>query len=336
MGFQFKKATKAQAKGRVALIGPSGSGKTWTALAIATNLGKRVAVIDTERGSASKYADRFSFDALELETFAPKTYAEAIRAADAEGYDVIVIDSLSHAWMGKDGALEQVDNAQRRQRTPNSFTAWRDVTPQHNALIEAIVSSRAHVIATMRAKTEYVQEKDDRGKTTIRKVGLAPIQRDGLEYEFDVVGDIDLDNTLVISKTRCSDLAEKAFRKPGKDVADILRAWLSDGSAPVERPQPVAHVEPQQEPHQEQRHEQREQPAEPRGNDEPQPETGPTPMFIAIGAQIEQATDSAEIDMLMGEAREAFKGRLMTVVQGQELGAIANRRKALLRSQAAA
>jgi len=324
MAFTFKRATKAQAKLRLAVIGPSGAGKTYSALAIATHLGERVAVIDTERGSASKYADKFGFDVLELETFEPASYVDAIHAAEEAGFDVIVIDSLSHAWMGKGGALEMVDNAQRRQRTPNSFTAWRDVTPEHNKLVEAIVTCRAHIVVTMRAKTEYVQEKDERGKTTIRKIGLAPVQRDGLEYEFDVVCDIDLDNVLVVSKTRCTEMAERTFKKPGKDVADVLRAWLSDGTAPVERarppaerPAPVAEIERRHDP-------------------ATMPETGPTPMFIAIGTQIEQAEHEEEVDALMNEAREAFRGHLMTKDQGKTLGDVATRRKAALRGEAAA
>lgn len=141
MQMQFKKATKTQARLRLALIGPSGSGKTYSALAIGKHLGNRVAVIDTERGSASKYADIFDFDALELATFSPLTYVEAIHAAEQAGYDVLIIDSLSHAWMGKEGALEQVDKAARRYQN-NSYAGWRDVTPMHNALIDAMLTAR--------------------------------------------------------------------------------------------------------------------------------------------------------------------------------------------------
>ena len=127
MTLAFQKATKRQAKLRMALIGPSGSGKTFTALTLATALGKRVGVIDTEHGSASKYADRFAFDCLNLTSFSPGTYVEAIAAAAAAGFDVLIIDSLSHAWSGKDGALEQVDKKAAASRSGNSFTAWRDV-----------------------------------------------------------------------------------------------------------------------------------------------------------------------------------------------------------------
>jgi hypothetical protein len=236
MGIQFKKATKSQSKLRLALIGPSGSGKTYSALAIATNLGKRVAVIDTENGSASLYADEFSFDVLELSSFSPYTYVEAIKAAESAGYDAIVIDSLSHAWVGKDGALDMKEQAVTRQKTKNDYTAWRDVTPAHNALVDGIIRSDAHIIATMRAKTEYVQEKDERGKTTIRKVGLAPIQRDGLDYEFTLVGDMDLDHTLAITKSRCKALADKVIRLPGRGVAETLLSWLNDGAPAEEKP----------------------------------------------------------------------------------------------------
>src|SRR5262245_61668408 len=137
-GLQFTKATQQQGRLRLALIGPSGAGKTYSALNIAQHLGGHVAVIDTEHGSASKYATLFDFDVLELDSFAPSHYVEAIQAADAAGYDVLVIDSLSHAWMGKDGALEQVDRIAKRSQTGNTFGAWRDVTPQHNAMIEAM------------------------------------------------------------------------------------------------------------------------------------------------------------------------------------------------------
>lgn len=227
---QFRKATKTQARLRLALVGPSGSGKTYTALRIAKGLGGRVAVIDTERGSASKYADLFEFDVLDLDSFSPLAFVEAIGAAEAEGYDVIVVDSLSHAWMGKGGALEQVDEAAKRSKSGNNFMAWREVTPLHNRLVDAVVRSKSHIIATMRAKTEYVLEKDERtGKTTPRKIGLAPVQRDGLEYEFDVVADLTTDLDFLVSKTRCPMLAKAVVREAGEDVAATLKAWLSDG-----------------------------------------------------------------------------------------------------------
>lgn len=237
---EFKKATKTQAKLRMALIGPSGAGKTYSALNIARNLGDRVALIDTEHGSASKYADIFDFDTLELETFSPETYVQAIESAVAAGYDVLVIDSLSHAWMGKEGALEQVDKAAKRSRSSNTFAAWRDVTPMHNKLVDTILGARLHVIATLRAKMEYVQEKDKDGKTIVRKVGLAPIQRDGVEYEFDIVADMDLNLDMVISKTRCTAITGGIFNKPGAEVAGILKGWLTSGAEAAPEPQQVS------------------------------------------------------------------------------------------------
>ena len=233
---QFVKATKTQSRLRLAFIGSAGSGKTYSALAVAKGLGGRVAVLDTERGSASKYSGLFEFDTLWLETFAPATYVEAIHAAEHAGYDVLVIDSLSHAWMGKDGALEQVDRAQKISQNKNSFAAWRDVTPQHNALVDAMLQSKCHIIVTLRAKTEYVMEENVKGKMVPRKIGLAPIQRDGLEYEFDVVGTLTENNELIIGKTRCPELAGKLFDKPGADFAHILKNWLTDGTTAQSQP----------------------------------------------------------------------------------------------------
>lgn len=230
-GNGFKKASKSQAKLRLALFGASGSGKTYSALSIATELAPgRVAVIDTEHGSASKYADRFSFDVLELDEFSPQGYIDAMKAAAESGdYDVLVVDSLSHAWSGAGGILEMVDKAAKRSQSNNTYTAWRDATPEHNKLVEALLASPLHLIVTMRSKTEYVMEPNEKGKMQPRKIGLAPIQRDGMEYEFDVVGEMNMENDLIISKTRIPKLKDGIYRCPGKDFADLLDGWLKDG-----------------------------------------------------------------------------------------------------------
>lgn len=235
MAIQFKRAVKSQAKARIGLIGPSGSGKTYTALLLAQAMGERIAAIDTEHGSASKYADEFEFDTLELANFHPQNYIDGIKAAGQAGYDVIIIDSLSHAWAGSGGALELADKGALKY-SGNRFAAWRDVTPLHNQLIEAMLSSPAHVIATMRSKMEYIQTQDSKGKTIIRKVGMAPIQRDGMEYEFDIVGDLDIDHNLIISKTRCRALDGVVINKPGKELAETVKAWLSDGEPLPDKP----------------------------------------------------------------------------------------------------
>jgi hypothetical protein len=232
----FKKATKEKSKLRLALIGASGSGKTYSALAIAQGLGKKIAFIDTEHGSASKYAGLFDFDVVELESFDPRNYIDIIKMAGNANYEVLIIDSLSHAWMGKDGALEMVNNASKRNQSNNSYTAWRDVTPLHNQLVEAIISCKCHIIGTMRAKTEYVLEANEKGKMSPRKIGMAPIQRDGLEYEFDVVGDMNLDNELIISKTRIPFLSGKIIKNPGNELAQQMQGWLNSG---IDKPTPV-------------------------------------------------------------------------------------------------
>lgn len=243
----FREASKSQARARVALIGPSGSGKTFTALRIAQGLGSRIAVLDTERGSASKYAcpstrdpreGEFRFQVVDsLPDFSPANYVKIIKAAGEEGFDVLIIDSLSHAWMGEGGALEMVDNAKARHQGSN-FNAWSEVTPEHMRMIQAMLTSPCHVIATMRAKTEYVVEKDDRGKTSIRKLGLAPVQRDTMEYEFDVTAMLDQDHKFVVTKTRCFPLDRAVISCAGEDVAGILKDWLADGAPAQEQPTP--------------------------------------------------------------------------------------------------
>lgn len=239
----FTKATKKQSRLRLGLCGPSGSGKTFTALRIATGLcaaGKRVALIDSERGSASLYAGRFDFDVAELPDFRVQTYTRLLHMAESGGgnYDVAILDSISHAWAGKGGLLEQVDNAKGDQR--NKFTAWRDVTPQHHDFIDAMLQSPLHIIATMRAKTEYVLEEDDKGRKVPRKVGMAPVQRDGMEYEFTLVGDLD-GATLRVSKTRIPEVVGlgAVIREPGEDLGKRLAEWMATGAAPATKSDPA-------------------------------------------------------------------------------------------------
>lgn len=245
---KFAKATKKMTRARIALMGPSGSGKTKTALLIASGLGKRIAVIDTENASASKYAgdDGVDFDVLVLESFSPERYIEAIADAETEGYDVLIIDSLSHAWAGKDGTLELVDRAAKRSQSGNSFTAWRDVTPLHNRLVDALVRCKCHLIVTMRTKTEYVLEDVTRGGKVSkqpRRVGLAPVQRDGMEYEFDIVADMTPEHDFVVSKTRYSSLDGAVVSKPNAGLGATILKWLSDGEVQPEpatvKPQPA-------------------------------------------------------------------------------------------------
>lgn len=230
--FTFTKATKEQAKARVALTGPSGAGKTYTALTIAITLGEKIALIDTERGSASKYADEFAFDKLDLQSFEPATLCQALAAAGSHGYDVVIVDSLTHFWSGTGGMLEQVDSAAKRGYGGNSFGGWKEARPMERQMIDALVSYPGHVIVTMRSKTDYVIEEDSRGKKVPRKVGLKPEQREGIEYEFDVVGDMDHENTLVITKSRARSIANRVIQKPGAEFAEEIKAWLGTG-APV-------------------------------------------------------------------------------------------------------
>lgn len=199
-----------------------------------------MAVLDTERGSASLYADDFKFDVLELEDFSPEKYIEGIKAAESAGYDVLVIDSLSHAWMGKGGALDIAEAAGKRAGG-NTFAGWRTATPAHNKLIDAILGCKMHVITTMRSRTEWVIAEDDRGKKVPKKVGMAPVQKNDAEYEFSLFAEMNHDHEFNVTKSRCSVLQDKVFVKPGKDVADILVGWLNSGVAEKEITQaPVA------------------------------------------------------------------------------------------------
>lgn len=254
----FQKAVKRDAKLRLALCGPAGSGKTFTGLSVATALGGPVAYVDTEHGSASKYAhtdkcggpgvcadaSHFEFDVVEPASFDPRDLIDFIDEAIKAGYRVMCIDSLSHYWMGPNGELDLVDATAKRDTRGNSFAAWKTVTPIHNALVDKILSAPIHVIVSMRTKTEWVVEKDEKtGKSVPRKIGLAPIMRDGIEFEFDVCGDLDQDNNFTVTKSRCSALAGKVINRPGKGMAVALSAWL--GSGPTQDKTPINNAGPE-------------------------------------------------------------------------------------------
>lgn len=237
----FKKAVKHEARLRLAIMGPSGSGKTYSALAIATALGGPIAVIDTENGSAKKYSDLFGFDVAEMHApFHPDKFISAIEQAVYSAYHVLIIDSLSHAWSGTGGVLDLVDEAAKRSKSGNSYTAWKEGTPIHNRLIDAIVQANIDIIVTMRSKTEYVLTTNDKGRQVPQKVGMAPIQRDNTEYEFDVVFDMDIENNAIVSKSRCPALTGRVIAKPGAQVAKTLKDWLH-GDTPAPQPKPISH-----------------------------------------------------------------------------------------------
>ena len=229
MTLAFKPATREASYARLALTGPSGAGKTYTALALATALSDKVAVIDTERGSASKYVglNGWQFDTVQPSSFSPKSLVELLGTAAGGEYGCVIVDSLSHYWMGVDGMLEQAD---RHAVRGNTFAGWKEVRPDERRMIDALVAFPGHVIVTMRSKTEYVIEENERGKKTPRKVGLKPEQREGIEYEFDVVGDLDHDCTLTVVKSRISTLSKAVIPLPGEDLAHQIRDWLADGT----------------------------------------------------------------------------------------------------------
>jgi len=226
MAIQFSKATKAKSKLRLAIDGPAGAGKTYTSLQIAQLLGGKTALIDSEHGSASLYSDRFDFDTVSLESHSLMVYLETIQAAAAAGYENLIVDSLSHAWSGKGGALEQVD----KMGGSKFSNGWKTVSPLLARVIDALLSYPGNVICTMRTKTAY-EVVNENGRAVPKKVGLAPVMRDGVEYEFSLVVDLTHEGTLTVSKSRCAPLSGGVFmREDIPRMVKTLTEWLGSGS----------------------------------------------------------------------------------------------------------
>ncbi|MGK5533329.1 AAA family ATPase [Streptomyces sp. URMC 129] len=236
MNFSFAPATREAAKARIALVGPSGCGKTKSALRIAAGLaaGGAIGLADTERRSALKYAPvpgrpdlgGHEFAHLPMDTHDPRQLIQVVAAAEAAGLAVLIVDSFSHFWNGRGGLLEIVERTGEKTHG-GKFGAWRDANPIEQDMYDALLNFRGHLIVTMRARGDYVIE----GKK-VTKVGVKPVQREGAEYEFDVLMDM-VEGTATVTKTRYEPLDGLTIHHPGEDVGETILDQLGQGVDPV-------------------------------------------------------------------------------------------------------
>jgi hypothetical protein len=252
--FNFQPAVKEQSTLLCAMYGPSGSGKTYTSLRIATGMTQalgqdRFAVLDTEYGRASLYADRFNFDTLKLDN--PKTlerYQQAMDAAIEAGYKVLVIDSLTHAW---NELLAEVDRLANTKFRGNSWRAWSEGTPiQRKFIDDYLLASPLHLICTMRSKTEWEVSKNSDGRTSVERLGTSPMQGKGIEYEFTLLMSLSPDHVAIVEKDNTGKYQDKTIAKPSEELGKHLIEWLQSGKPPVVspkfEPQTKAAPEPKQ------------------------------------------------------------------------------------------
>jgi len=231
MNIQFKKATRTKIALKLGISGPSGSGKTTAALHLARGLvgpeGK-IAFLDTENGSASAYSNLTDFDVLDMNPpYLVAKFLAALEAAEQAGYQALVIDSASHAWTELLAKKEALD-----ARGGNSYANWGSITKEWEQFLAAIRNARLHVICCLRSKQDHVQDKDANGKTTIRKVGFAPVARDGFEYELFTVFELAMDHHAKASKDRTG-LFEGRLETITAATGKELAAWLAGGGEPV-------------------------------------------------------------------------------------------------------
>lgn len=222
----FVDATPESEKARIALQGPSGCGKTWTALRIAGGLGGTIGLIDTEKRSARKYGRQFQFKTLDIAHYDPMNLVRAVAKATERKIDVLVVDSFSHFWSGKGGMLSKVDGAGGN----NKWGGWKDVRPIEQSMMDALLSFPGHLIVTMRVKTEWVIQDTPQGKKQPVKIGLKPDQRENLDYEFDIVGELDLSHNLTVSKSRVVDVpVGQVVPLAGEEFGKLIADWLGTG-----------------------------------------------------------------------------------------------------------
>ena len=241
MTIQIKKAVREHVYLKLGVTGPAGSGKTQGGIGLAKGLAPtgKVAVIDTENRSASYYAGMFDFDVVELDApFTTQKYLEALNEIIKAGYEVVVIDSLTHEWAASGGILDA--KAAKDARGGNSFANWGEMKSLHNKFVESLLQSHIHVVCTLRSKMEYVLEQDEKGKATPRKVGMAPISSDGMEYEFGVVFDVERATHLAVASKDRTGLFEGRSFHLNEDIGRELRTWLESGAEMTTREEPPA------------------------------------------------------------------------------------------------
>lgn len=234
----FDDVKRAKSKARIAITGPSGSGKTLSSLYLAygiTGDWTKVALIDTEHERGRFYADRtdlktgtFKYASM-TPPYSPDKYIDYVKsAAEIVGTDgVVIVDSFSHCWDNEGGVLD-IKSHIAQQRGKNDYTAWDEAGKIQNNLVNTILSVDCHTIITMRAKMAYAMEVNDRGKTVPVKIGLAPVQRDNTEYEFDMCFQLDRSHCASLSKdtTFLDDWSGVVTPELGKQLGE----WLSKGA----------------------------------------------------------------------------------------------------------
>lgn len=233
----LRKATRQKAKMRLGVSGPSGTGKTYSALKIASGMTSldKVAVIDTENGSADLYAHLGPYSVLPITApYEPEKYIAAIKECERAGMEVIIIDSITHEWNGKGGCLEIHEAEVQKMRIPNSFTAWAKVTPRHQAFIDAILQASVHIITTVRSKTDYVLTEKN-GKQIPQKVGLSAVTRDGFEYELTLSLDLDIDHKASASKDRTGLFMGSPGFIPSEETGKKILQWCESGAEPIKQ-----------------------------------------------------------------------------------------------------
>ncbi|MFL5772887.1 MAG: AAA family ATPase [Flavisolibacter sp.] len=222
----LRKATRKKAKIRLGLSSVSGGGKTYSAILIAKGLCGdlgRVAIIDTENGSADLYAHLGNFNVLPLTApFTPERYIEAIRTCEQAGMEVIIIDSISHEWDGKGGCLEIVESL------GGKYQDWAKVTPRHQAFIESILHSPSHVITTVRRKQDDELIKEG-NKIKVEKSGLREITRDGFENERTINLEMDTTHHAQASKDRTNLFMDKPSFIPNEKTGELIARWCELG-----------------------------------------------------------------------------------------------------------
>ena len=175
MTFHFAPAVRDQVSLMIALAGASGSGKTYSALRLAKGMSPagKIMFIDTEARRGLHYAEQFAFLHTDMRPpFTPARFIEAIKAAEALGAEVVIVDSFSHEYDGEGGIIEWADQlSEKGVKSPGN---WKEPKIAHKKMVGGLLQCRANIIFCLRAEEKIEIIRQD-GKTVVRPLGWIPI-----------------------------------------------------------------------------------------------------------------------------------------------------------------
>lgn len=258
--FLLQPATRKAVAPKIVLSGCAGSGKTLSALLLAAGMidvrtdadWADIVVADADNLSSTYYVDTAftvgdgvnepvecvtigRFTLIDFKPpYHPDRWIKLINEVVEAKKKILILDNFSAEWEGDGGVLDWT------RRLGGRASDWSVTDPAHNRVLDAIRKAPIPIIATLREKQaiEIMKVPDGRGgeKTEVRKLGMKPKQREGIEYEFDLQMSIAHDThtaSVGTGKDRTGLFSTRIPSVITPETGRTLANWAKSGDEPV-------------------------------------------------------------------------------------------------------